>query len=193
MAAGYASKCALYGILNKLDVYLIRGVWPCMLRLCRTVRRTMGSIGWKGPKSLFKHGEERSIVYDYTHEEKINFEGFYSKRLLWQPGIQPHSLEALIKSSHSIDDSNSCSLIKQDLTLKFLFRSVQSTKVLTVNSCFQCFLQASSEYSLILHQTQCTNFLVSRHYWSLITPSFRNFSLILSKVETLAWSQLAQK
>ena len=36
-------------------------------------------------------------------------------------------------------------------------------------------------------------FIEYRHYWSLITPNFRNLSLILSKVEMLAQSQLVQR
>ena len=35
-------------------------------------------------------------------------------------------------------------------------------------------------------------FIASRHYWSLITPSFRNFSRILFKVESSSWSQFVQ-
>ena len=50
-------------------------------------------IGWKGPKSLFKYGEERFIVGDCTYEEKINFEGFTQNGCY---GNQPHPLEALI-------------------------------------------------------------------------------------------------
>ena len=108
---------------------------------------------------------------------------------------------------------------------KFLFRSVQWTKVLTVNSCFQCFLQALSGNNLFLQQTQFTsvnlNFLkrffqetprqiflchgtgfkyyncfCSVHHDTIVlwfTPSFRNFALIVSKVEMLAWGHLGQK
>ena len=54
-------------------------------------------------------------------------------------------------------------------TCKFLFRSVQSwTIVLTVNSCFQSFLQFLFRNNFILHQetilheTQWTNYLGSR-------------------------------
>ena len=39
----------------------------------------------------------------------------------------------------------------------------------------------------------CFRWFALQHYWSLITQSARNFSLILFKVETLAWSQFAQK
>ena len=59
--------------------------------------------------------------------------------------------------------------VKTSSSCKFLFRSMQSTKVLTVNSCFQCFLQALSGNSLILHQTQCAN-LPTSFPGSLIIP-----------------------
>ena len=82
------------------------------------------------------------------------------------------------------------------LSSNFHFCSLQSTEVLTVNSCFQCLFHALCGNSLILHQTQGINFLVSHaRYkiycdflvdcittsldWSLINPSFRNLSLIL--------------
>ena len=40
MAAGHASECALYGVLNKLDVCLIRNVWPYFT--CAALSGTMG-------------------------------------------------------------------------------------------------------------------------------------------------------
>ena len=53
----------------------------------------------KGPKSLFKYGEERSIACDYTHEQKINFDGFN------QNGNQPHPFGVLF---YSVDSNSSC-------------------------------------------------------------------------------------
>ena len=50
-----------------------------------------GSIGWGGPKSLLKYAEERSIVYDCAHEEKIVFSGFSQNGCY---GNQPHPFEA---------------------------------------------------------------------------------------------------
>ena len=92
--------------------------------------------------------------------------------------------------------------------LACLFRSVKWTIVLTANCCFQCFFTGFIWKRPFLQQTQSTNFLVSRdrcqvlrlfwvislrHYWCLITPSFRDFSLILSNVERTSWIQLVQK
>ena len=47
----------------------------------------------KGTKILFKYGEERSIVCDFTYEEKKNFSGFTQNGCY---GNQPHPFEALI-------------------------------------------------------------------------------------------------
>ena len=176
--------------------------------------RLRGLDRLKGIKILFKYGEERSIVCDCTHEEKIIFFRFCSKWLLWKPATPFWGFNLSIDS---IDASSSCSSIKQDLTFKqahfasFWFFSVKWATVLAVDCCFQCFLQALSGNSLFCNKPKGQNdFLVSRdrcqmlrlfwvistrHYWSLITPSFRNFSLIriLSKVESYSWSQLVQK
>jgi len=43
--------------------------------------------------SLFKYGEERSIVCDCTHEEKMNCEGFTQNGFY---GNQPHPFECFI-------------------------------------------------------------------------------------------------
>ena len=103
---------------------------------------------------MFKYGEEISTVCDCPLEEKINSEGFTQNGCY---GNQPHRIEALIfkglialtsavsapcKTRFDFQTSTSC---------KFLSRCVQSTKVLTINSCFQCFLHALSRNSLILH------------------------------------------
>ena len=44
-------------------------------------------------KSLFKYDEERSIVYDCTHEENKNLEGFTQNYCY---GNQPHPFEVFI-------------------------------------------------------------------------------------------------
>ena len=44
----------------------------------------------KGPKSLFKYGEERSIMCNCTHEEKIDFESFTQNGCC---SNQPHPFE----------------------------------------------------------------------------------------------------
>ena len=69
-------------------------------------------------KSLFKYGEGRSIVCDFTNEEKINFEGF--------------TQNGCYGNQDTLNESDCfCSFTKQDLTLKqahlckLLFRSVQ--------------------------------------------------------------------
>ena len=65
-----------------------------------------------GPKSLFNFGEIRSIVCYYTHEEKINFEGFTQNGCF---GNQPQPLEIMVDST---DPNNSWSFTKQDLIFK---------------------------------------------------------------------------
>ena len=119
----------------------------------------------KGTKILFKYGEERSIECDCTYEGKTIFLRFYSKWLLWKPATpfwgfnlkhRYHWRQQFLiydKTSFDFQTSTSC---------KFLFLCVHWAKVLTVNSCFQYFLQALCWNNLILQQTQWTNFLVSR-------------------------------
>jgi len=69
-------------------------------------------VPYNGPKSLFKYGEERPIVWYCTQEEKLNFErltqnGYYVN--------QPQPPEVV---SYSIDANTSCFFTKQDLTVK---------------------------------------------------------------------------
>jgi len=98
------------------------------------------------PKCLFKHGEERSIACDCTHEEKINFKnGCY--------GNQEEPLEVLVNSS--------CCFTKEDLIFKQAYLAsfcfvLFNKLVLTVKLFFQveCFLQALSGNKLILHHNQ---------------------------------------
>ena len=66
----------------------------------------------KGPKSLFKYGEKRSVVCDCTREEKINFEGFTQNGCY---GNQPQPFEVVF---HSVDANTTCSFTKQDLTVE---------------------------------------------------------------------------
>ena len=77
--------------------------------------RLRGLDRLKGIKILFKYGEERPIVCDSTHEEKIIFFRFCSKWLLWKPATPFWGFNLSIDS---IDASSSCSSIKQDLTFK---------------------------------------------------------------------------
>ena len=100
----------------------------------------------KGTKILFKYGEARSIGCG-----EDSFFRFYSKWLLWKPATpfwgfnlkhwQHWRQQFLLfdKTRFDFQTSTSC---------KFLFRSGEWTKVLTVNCCFQCFLQALSGNNL---------------------------------------------
>ena len=88
-----------------------------------------------------------------------------SKWLLWEPATPfwdcnlkhwYHWRQQFLlfdKTRFDFQTSTSC---------KFLFLFVHWAKVLTVNSCFQCFLEALSGNNLLLQQTQWTNFLVLR-------------------------------
>ena len=93
--------------------------------------------------------------------------------------------------------------------------SNKPTKIFTVNSCFQCFYRLYLEkHCLILHQTlfcakasaqiflcHVTGIKYYCKFWlsasrcykcrSLIIPSFRNFSLILSKVLYKCWCEVS--
>ena len=82
---------------------------------------------------------------DCTHEEKIGFEGFTQNDCY---SNQPHPFEAF-----TTDANSSYPFTKQDLTFK-------QAHLVSFWFCFQCFLQALSGNSLILHQAQCINFLV---------------------------------
>ena len=64
-----------------------------------------------------KYGEERSVVCDCTHEEKIDFEGFTHNGCY---GNQPQPFEIFI--FQSVDANTSCSFTKQDFTLKQAYR-----------------------------------------------------------------------
>ena len=88
------------------------------------------------------------------------------------------------------------------LKVSVLFDCVQWIKVWTVNSCFQCFLQALSGNTFFCSEAsgliflfyvidvKCNDFLVeSQHYASLIAPSFKNFSCVLSKEEI--WQEVS--
>ena len=65
-----------------------------------------------GPKSLFKFGENRPIVCYCTDKQKMNFEGSTQNGCY---GNQPQPFEVVV---YSIDAITSCSLTKQDLTVK---------------------------------------------------------------------------
>ena len=65
-----------------------------------------------GPKSLFKYGEERSIVCYCTQEEKLNFESFTQNGCY---GNQPQPFEVMF---YSTDANSFCSFTKQDLIFK---------------------------------------------------------------------------
>ena len=68
-------------------------------------------------KGLFKYGEKRSIVFDCTREQNINFEGFTQNGSY---GNQPQSFEVVF---YSIDANTSCSVTKQNLTFKQAYRT----------------------------------------------------------------------
>ena len=61
-----------------------------------------------GPKSLFKFGEKRRIVCCYTHEQKMNFEGFTQNGCY---GNQSQPLEVLFDST----DANNPALLQNKI------------------------------------------------------------------------------
>ena len=97
--------------------------------------------------------------------KRRQFFRFYSKWLLWKPATPfwgfnlkhwYHWRQQFLlydKTRFDFQTSTYCN---------FLFLCVHWAKVLTVNSCFQYFLQALCWNNLFLQQTQWTNFLVSR-------------------------------
>ena len=154
-------------------------------------------------QSLFRFGEIRSIVCYCTHEEKINFAGFTQNGCY---GNQPQP--------NSVDVNNSCSFTKQDLIFKqaylvglcfVLFNKLKFWQLALVYSAFYrlyleitLFCTKPSEQIIYCHVTdvKMSRFLsnlLNNHTIGLVSPHFRNFSLILSKVEMLAWNQLVQK
>ena len=148
---------------------------------------------------LFEYGEERSIVCNALMEKR--FEGFTQKDIM-------ATSHALLRF-WSID-ANSYYFTKQDLTFKqahlvsFCFVPCNQPKFCQLTLVFSAFCRLYLEIALFctkpsaqiflchLTDVKCYDFWLigSRHYWSLITPGFRNFSLILYKAEMLAWSQL---
>ena len=87
-----------------------------------------------GPKSLFKFGEKRPIVCCYTHEQKMNFEGFTQNACY---GHQSQRLEVLFDST---DANNPCPFTKQDLIF---------TQAYLVGFCFVLFNKLKS-WQLVL-------------------------------------------
>ena len=115
----------------------------------------------KGSNSLFKFGEIRWNVCYCTHEEKLNLQGFNSKCLRWQPATafwggvivltptRPARLQNKIWQSTKHMMQVSVSFCAMNLSL-------------TINSCFQCFLQAVLGNNLIFYYTHWTNHPLSR-------------------------------
>ena len=98
---------------------------------------------------------------------------------------------------------------KQDLTFKqahrvsFCLVLCNEPKFWQWTLVFSAFYRLYLEIALSCKKPKAQNFLLSRdeffsliasqHFWSLITLGFRNFSLILFKVEMLASGKLLQK
>ena len=158
----------------------------------------------KGTKKFVSICEERWIVCDCTPYEKINFEGFTQNGCY---GNQPLPFQSRIDSIYA---NSSCSFTKQDLTFKqvrFCFVLGNQPKFWQLTLVFSPFYRLYLEMaifctnpvhkcSFVTRQMQNVSsfwLIASRHYWSLITPSFGNYPLILFKVEMLVWSQLVQK
>ena len=101
---------------------------------------------WKNVCALTKiGGEERSMATSHT---LLGFNYWFKPLIALTPTV-PAFLQNKVWLSNNT-------------SRKLLFCSVQWTKVLTVNSCFQCFIQTLFGNTFILHQPQWTVFLVSR-------------------------------
>ena len=145
-----------------------------------------------GTNILFKCGEARSIGCDCTHEVR-----FYSKWLLWKPATPFWGFN--LKHWYLI--------FKQAHLASFCFILTSEPKFWQLTAVFNAFYRLYLEITffcnkpsgqIFVSRDRCQmlrlfSVISTRHYWSLITPSFRNFSLILSKVESSSWSQLVQK
>ena len=86
-------------------------------------------------------------------------------------------------------------------TVLLLINNINKKNFRVEEVLFTGFLEITSFYTTPIGQIippvtwqklKCHNFfwlIASRHCWSLNTPSFRNFSWILFKVESSSWSQ----